>query len=104
MNTLGEFEALVLMAVLRLGAASHPPALRAEIEQRTQRTVARGAIYVTLDRLEAKRLLSSATDADPGGRKRRVYRVSVKGLRALRRSLAAVDRMRTGLKPVLGEP
>ncbi len=107
MTTLGEFEVLVLMATLRLGAVAYPPAVRADIEQRTGRTVARGAIYVTLDRLETKRLLSSAVEADTtgrGGRQRRVYRVSAKGLRALRRALAAVERMRAGLEPVLNEP
>jgi PadR family transcriptional regulator PadR len=105
MPPLGEFEVLVLMAVLQLGDAAYPTAVREEIERRTGRTVARGAIYVTLDRLESKRLLSSATEPNTegrGGRPRRGYRVSQKGLRAVRRALAAVEQMRAGLEPLLG--
>lgn len=97
---------LVLLAVLHLGDAAHPPAVRATIERRARRPVARGAVYVTLDRLEAKRLLvSQAADADAGrgGRPRRAYRVSPRGLRAVRRALAAVEGLRAGLEPVLGE-
>src|SRR5690242_10023040 len=56
---LGEFEVLVLLAVLHLADEAYPAAVRAEIERRARRTVARGAVYVTLDRLEAKRLLAS---------------------------------------------
>ena len=105
MTPLGEFEVLVLMAVLHLGEAAYPPAVRSEIERRARRPVARGAVYVTLDRLETKRLLGSSIaggDAQPG-RPRRVYRVSPKGLRALRRAVAAVERMRAGLEPLLDE-
>jgi DNA-binding PadR family transcriptional regulator len=103
---LGEFEVLILMAVLHLGEEAYPPAVRAEIERRAQRPVARGAVYVTLDRLEGKRLLGSALapDSAAGGRPRRFYRVSPKGLRALRTALAAVERMREGLEPLLDEP
>jgi DNA-binding PadR family transcriptional regulator len=104
-TALGEFEALILMAVLHLGGDAYPPAVRSEIERRARRPVARGAVYVTLDRLEAKRLLGSTVDADQQapGRPRRRYRVSPRGLRALRRALAAVERMRAGLEPLLDE-
>lgn len=104
-STLGEFEVLVLLAVLRAGDAAYPPAIRAEIERRAQRAVQRGAVYVTLDRLESKGLLSGrlSTGADAPGRPRRSYRVSPRGLRALRRALAAVERMRDGLDPLLNE-
>ena len=103
---LGEFEVLVLMAVMRLGSDAYPPAVRSEIERRAKRAVARGAIYVTLDRLEAKKLLTSRTEGVPGdqpGRPRRSYHVSPKGLRAVRRAVAAVERMRHGLEPLLDE-
>ncbi len=56
--SLGEFETLVLLAVLHLGDGAYPPAVRGEIERRAWRRVSRGAVYVTLDRLEAKKLLS----------------------------------------------
>jgi DNA-binding PadR family transcriptional regulator len=91
------------MAVLHLGEAASPPAVRAEIERRAKRPVARGAVYVTLDRLEAKKLLGSRVAGDDG-RPRRYYRVSTKGLRAVRRALEAVERMRHGLEPLLSEP
>ena len=103
---LGEFEVIVLLAVLHLGEIAYPPAIRTEIERRARRAVARGAVYVTLDRLEAKGLLASR-DADDGGegggRPRRYFRVSPKGLRAVRQSLAVVERMRSGLEPLLDE-
>jgi DNA-binding PadR family transcriptional regulator len=105
MTTLGEFETLVLMAVLHLGGEAYPPAVRREIERRARRTVARGAVYVTLERLEAKKLLTSSSGpADAAGRGRRHYKVSARGLRALRHALAAVESMRVGLEPILNEP
>ena len=102
---LGEFEVLVLLAVMHLGDHAYPPAVRSEIERRALRKVARGAVYVTLDRLEAKRLLiSHLTTASITGRPRRNYNVSPKGLRAVRRALSAVESMRLGLEPLLDEP
>ena len=105
MIALGEFEALVLMAVLHLGNEAYPPAVRLEIERRARRQVARGAVYVTLERLEAKRLISSQTTAPDfaAGRPRRHYKVSPRGLRALRHALAGVERMRVGLEPILND-
>jgi PadR family transcriptional regulator PadR len=106
---LGEFEIVVLLAVLHL---THPPDGQAygstivkEITRRTGRAVSRGAVYVTLDRLEAKRLLHSRTgDAPPerGGHPRRAFRATPTGLRAARHSIATLARMQAGLEPVLG--
>ena len=103
--TIGEFEVLVLMAVLRLQDGAYAPAVRTEIARRTHRAVSRGAVYITLDRLESKGLLASAlADSDEeGGRRRRYYRVSPKGVRAVKRTLAALQQMRDGLEPVLGK-
>lgn len=105
-SPLGEFEVLILLAVLHLGDDAYPPAVRAEIERRARREVARGAVYVTLDRLEAKGLLASrlAERGAERSRPRRAYRVCAKGLKAVRRALAAVERMRMGLEPLLNEP
>jgi DNA-binding PadR family transcriptional regulator len=100
---LGELETFVLLAVLHLRDGAYPPAIRAEIERRAGRLVARGAVYVTLDRLEAKRLLVPRADADAGGRPRRCFRVTPKGLRAVRRAVTAVERMRGGLELSLDE-
>lgn len=105
-NPLGEFEVLMLLGVLRLGDDAVPSAVRTAIEFRAKRAVQRGAIYVTLDRLEAKGLLTSrVTDADgSGARPRRSYRVTARGMHALRRALREVERMRAGLKSLLLEP
>ena len=104
-SPLGEFEVLILLAVLRLGDDAYPPSVRGEIERRAKRDVQRGAVYVTLDRLESKGLLRSRLEAEDHApnRPRRVYRVSTRGLRAVRRALGAVERMRTGLEPLLSE-
>lgn len=104
--TLGEFETLILLAVMHLDGGAYPPAVRTEIERRARRTVARGAVYVTLERLEAKRLIGSQTtppDAADDSRPRRHYKVTPKGLRAVRRAVSAVERMRVGLEPLLDE-
>ena len=101
---LGEFEVLVLMAVLRLGDDAYPPAVRAVIEERTGRAAARGAVYVTLDRLETKRLLVSrleGANSGAGGRPRRFYRPSPRGLKALQRAMAGMARMGQGLEHLL---
>jgi PadR family transcriptional regulator, regulatory protein PadR len=105
-NSLGEFEVLMLLGVLRLGDDAVPAAVRTEIERRAKRAVQRGAIYVTLDRLETKGLLTSrVTDADgAGSRQRRTYKVTTRGMHALRRAIREVERMRAGLKSLLPEP
>ena len=102
MAAIGEFEILILMAVLRLDRDAYAPAVRAEIERRTGRGVSRGAVYITLDRLDSKGLLvSKMAGSDEGGRQRRYYQVPAKGLRAIRRTLSALEQMREGLEPIL---
>jgi PadR family transcriptional regulator, regulatory protein PadR len=98
---LGEFELLVLMAVLRIGNPNGSR-VRDELEQRTSRRIARGSVYVTLERLEGKGLLASSL-SDDGGRARptRVYRVSANGLRSVRRSVSDLARMRRGIERLL---
>jgi DNA-binding PadR family transcriptional regulator len=103
---LGEFEQLVLLAVLRLDGAGYAVPVRREIERRTRRAVTRGALYVTLERLEAKGYVESWL-ADPtperGGRSKRYYRVRPAGLAALRQSWTALRRMWEGLEPAARE-
>jgi PadR family transcriptional regulator PadR len=101
---LGEFEVIVVMAALHLGEAAAGTAVREEIARRTGRAVARGAVYVTLDRLEAKGLLVSRLDkATPerGGHPRRFFKVTALGLKHVRHALTTVERMRAGLEPLL---
>ena len=101
---LGEFEHLVLLAVLRLGDEAYAPAILEEIEQRTGRPPSPGSMYVTLDRLEEKGLLRSrladATD-DRGGRPRRYVTVTAFGVRQLRASRTALLELWRGLEGVL---
>jgi DNA-binding PadR family transcriptional regulator len=106
--SLGEFETLLLLAVLHLveqKEEAYGSAIRAEIQRRAQRHVPRGSIYVTLDRLEDKGLLVSregGTSAARGNRPRRVFKVTPAGIRAVRMAVDAVTRMQRGLQDVLG--
>jgi len=98
---LGDFEQLVMLAVMRLGEDAYGMAVRREIEASSERRVSLGAIYATLDRLEDKGLVSSAlgeTTRERRGRAKRFFRVQTPGVRALRNSLASLDRMRKGIK------
>jgi PadR family transcriptional regulator, regulatory protein PadR len=102
---LGEFEVVVLMAALHLGRDAFGSAIRDEIEHRTGRAVARGAVYITLDRLEDKGLLASEAgeaSAKRGGRPKRLFRVTPAGIKAVKHSLALLARMHKGLEPILG--
>jgi DNA-binding PadR family transcriptional regulator len=99
-STLGEFELLVLLAVLQAGDEAYGTTILTELRQRGGRSVARGAVYVTLDRLEGKGYLASRTEAGSparGGRPRRFYTVRPSGLALLRQSLDRLARMRKGL-------
>jgi DNA-binding PadR family transcriptional regulator len=104
MPQLGEFETVVLLAVMHLRDTAYGTSIRDEIERRSGRAPSRGAVYITLDRLEEKgHLRSSLGEPAPerGGRPRRFYRVSARGLKAVRRSLDMLTRMREGLDPLL---
>lgn len=101
-DALGEFEQVVLLAVLRLGDTAYAVPVRSEIQTRIRRAASRGAVYITLDRLEEKGYLESwLADATPerGGRPRRYYRVKPAGVRALEQSWMALARMWEGLEP-----
>ena len=107
MAYLGEFEQLVLLAILQCsqtddGAYTVP--IGRLISERTGRDVARGALHTSLDRLATKGLVAS-TLGEPlavrGGRSRRYFTVTKPGLAALRESRAAVDNLSTGLEALL---
>jgi PadR family transcriptional regulator, regulatory protein PadR len=104
---LGEFELLVLLAVLQAGDEAYGSTILQELQRRADRAIARGALYVTLDRLESKGYLSSRTGEPApsrGGRPRRYYTVRPIGLTLLRRSLDALGRMHQGLALGLKHP
>jgi PadR family transcriptional regulator, regulatory protein PadR len=100
---LGEFEQIVLLAVLRLGDDAYGVPIRREIEKQAGRKTTVGALYSTLDRLEAKGLVGSWF-ADPtserGGRSRRYFRVEPAGIEALTRARQMYDRMWKGVRLV----
>jgi PadR family transcriptional regulator, regulatory protein PadR len=101
---LGEFEQVVLLAILRLGDDAYAIPIREEIEARTGRSVARGALYTALDRLETKRYLRSRMSgplAERGGRSRRYFVVTSVGLAALRGSRRALLQLWSGLERLL---
>jgi len=102
---LGEFEQLVLLAVLHLDDDAYGVAIVDAIEARTGRTISRSSLYVTFERLEAKGLLTSELrpgDETRGGRLRRYVRVTPAGLNALKESRHALLGMWQGLEPALG--
>lgn len=96
----GEFEHIVVLALLRLSDRAYGVTVRQEIEFRIQREVSIGAIYATLDRLEAKGYVKSQLgDPTPerGGRAKRFFRVTAKGIAAVNRSHRAIKTMAEGL-------
>lgn len=93
---LGTFEEQVLLAILRTGADAFGMSVRREIEEVTGRAVAIGAVYATLDRLEAKRLVRSFRSSGDG-RSRRMFAVTRAGARALAASRAMRERLWRGI-------
>ena len=103
---LGEFEQLVLLAVLRLGDDAYGVGIGRALEERAGRRVARGALYTTLDRLEDKGLVRWKYQAggDERGRvPRKTYTLTAHGLASIRSSQHALQQMAHGLDRVLGK-
>jgi len=103
-ENLGEFEHLVLLAILRLGDEAYAVAIRDEIQRCAGREVSRGAIYITLDRLETKGYLSSRFgDPTPerGGRAKRFYALRPRAVALLKDSRRALVAMWRGLETTL---
>ena len=103
---LGEFEQLLLLAVLRLGSEAFAPDIARELEARAERSVSRGHLYTSLDRLEDKGLLRwkvASGTAVRDGMPRRAYTVTPAGVAALRASRDVLQRMWRGLEGVLNE-
>jgi DNA-binding PadR family transcriptional regulator len=99
---LGEFEQLVLLAIVHLRGEAYGTPIVEEIERRTGRSVARAAVYVTLRRLEEKGFVTSRIgDPTPerGGKARRYVRIEAEGARALREARHVAERMWQGLDP-----
>ena len=100
MDSLGELEQLVLLAVLQAGDDAYGVIVQQEILGRAKRDLTLGTVYKTLSRLEAKGLVTSRVGeptAERGGRAKRYFAVSPAGRRAVRQSIAALRRMSAGL-------
>jgi DNA-binding PadR family transcriptional regulator len=96
---LGEFEQVVLLAVIHLKDHVYGVPIVDEIERRTGREVARAAEYITLRRLEEKGLISSwmgEPTSAPGGKSRRCVEITAAGRKALRDSRAFLNLMWQG--------
>lgn len=103
-DTLGEFEQVILLAIVHLGSQAYGTSIRREIEERTGRDIAVGALYTALERLERKGYVAS-TMSDPtpqrGGRARRHFVIQADGAAALKRSREFLSKMWDGLTPSL---
>ena len=97
---IAEFEQLVLLALLILRDNAYGVTVRREIQERTDREVAIGAVYATLERLEGKGYVKckvSKPDPVPGGRAKKMFHVTRAGARALMRSREMIKRMTKGV-------
>ena len=102
---LGEFELMVLLALLRLGDNAYGVTISQEIEGRSGREVALGSVYAALDRLEEKGLVASKLGdptAERGGRAKRYFRLTGEGLREVRQTQQALVSLWTGLPELEG--
>jgi len=105
-DSIGQFEELVLLAILRLGSGAYGVAILDEIGRTTGREARRSAVYVALRRLEDKGLVSSRMGSprpERGGRARKYFSVEAAGRVLLRRSREALLGMWKGIEPELDE-
>ena len=103
-DSVGEFEQLILFALVRFGTEASAVAIRQQIEARTRRAISPGALYTALDRLEARGLLTSRLGEptpERGGKRKRLYTIEPAGARALTRTYDALLKMASGLGPKL---
>src|SRR6267142_1474293 len=102
-DNLGEFEQLILAALLMLGENAYGMTVHEQVEKLAAgvRSVSLGSCYTTLDRLEQKGYVKSwfggATE-ERGGRSKRYFEIQAAGQLALKRSLAVADNMLAGLR------
>ena len=94
---LGEFEHLVMLALLRLKDSAYGMRVRQEIQSRTERSVAIGSVYATLDRLEHKGYVIALAGLEDGGRARKYFRLTPEGAQSLLRMQEEIQRMTEGV-------
>ena len=101
---LGEFEQLILFALVEIDAEAYGVTIRHVIGQRTGREVSAGAVYVALERMVGRGLVTSRFgDSTPqrGGRRKKYYLLEPAGAAALQRSFDTLNKMASGLGPKL---
>jgi len=104
---LGEFEQIVMLALVRLGPEAYGAVICQEIEKRGNRGVSVSAVHTTLERLEQKGLVKSRIgDPTPqrGGKRKRHYEVAALGMKSLQASYRSLRNMADGIEHLLGEP
>lgn len=104
-DILGGFELQVLLAVMRLGTDAYGVPIADTIEAASGREVAAGSIYITLDRLEEKGLVTSRlgeSTPERGGRAKTYFQVSGKGLRAVRQAQRTLVTLWSGIPQLKG--
>jgi len=103
---LGEFELMILLALIRLEEDAYGVPISKELQRTTGREVALGSVYAALDRLEKKGVVSS-TLGDPtperGGRAKRYFRVTREGLRQVEATRMALNNLWRGIPRLKGE-
>lgn len=102
---LGEFELLVILALMRLGENAYGVPISREIEASTGREVVVGSVYAALERLEQKGFVSSSIGeptAERGGRAKRYFRVTPRGFREVRKTKQALTSLWHGLPELEG--
>lgn len=105
-ESLGEFEQLILLAILRLKDGAYGVTIRRALEERTGRDVAAGAVYTALGRLENRGLVSSRlaeSAPERSGKRRKYYRVLPAGAASLHRSYSDLQIMMDGVLPQLAD-
>jgi PadR family transcriptional regulator PadR len=104
---LGQFELLLLLAVLRLGERAYGVTIRRELAERTGRIVSAGAVYTALERLERRGLATSwlgEPTPERGGRAKRYYRLLPAGEEAVARTQGLLRGLAAGLGPRFEAP
>lgn len=102
-SSLGEFEQMVMLAVLQLEDEAFGPGISRLLEKRAGREVSRGALYSSLDRLERKGFLRwsiASPSADRSGYRKRRFRVTEPGLQVLKEARQAMEALYSGLDHV----
>jgi PadR family transcriptional regulator PadR len=103
----GEFELLVLLTTMSQNDTAYPVSIARDIETRTGRKASRTAVLITLERLEDKELVRSRygePTPERGGRPKRFFKVTARGVQAVRDSLARIRTLTVGLEAQLKTP